>query len=437
VTALAKANERWLAHCAEATRTRGPEEHANALSLRKAALGAFEVSGVPTRRDEEWRYTNLAELLAVDWENAAAGSPKLSPEAVEAAASPVFACGLLVFADGHAVPGLSTLRAPEVELTPLPEVRQSGKLGRLGSLVDVKRQPFAALATALLDDGVSIRIPAGTRLEQPIHLVFVSRAGETPRVAHPRVFVEAGRGSHAVIVQDHVSLGEGPAFTNAVTELHVGPGAELGYVSLQRENDSTFHVSTCAAELERDARLHSHVVTLGGRLVRNDLSVTLAGEGAEATLNGLFLATGDRLVDNHGRVDHAVPHGTSHQLYKGVLADQARGVFRGRVLVRPDAQHTDARQSNPNLLLSDGAEIDSKPQLEIYADDVKCSHGSAIGRVDEEALFYLQARGIDAAEARTLLVRGFAAEVLATLPEPALAETLGDAFGARLTGAEA
>jgi Fe-S cluster assembly protein SufD len=437
VKALAKANERWLARCAEATETRGPEEHANASSLRKAALGAFETNGLPTRRDEEWRYTNLAELLAVDWQNAAAGSPDLSPDSVEAAANPVFACGLLVFADGHAVPGLSTLRAPELELTPLPEVRQGGQLGRLGSLVDVKRQPFAALATALLDDGVSIRIPAGTRLEQPIHLVFVSLAGNTPRVAHPRVFVEAGRGSHAVIVQDHVSLGEGPAFTNAVTELHVGPGAELGFVALQRENDATFHVSTCAAELERDARLRSHVITLGGRLVRNDLSVTLAGEGAEATLNGLFLATGDRLVDNHGRVDHAVPNGASHQLYKGVLADQARGVFRGRVLVRPDAQHTDARQSNPNLLLSDGAEIDSKPQLEIYADDVKCSHGSAIGRVDEDALFYLQARGIDAAEARTLLVRGFAAEVLATLPEPALAEALGDAFGARLTGVEA
>ncbi len=435
---LAEANERWLARCDEAVETLGGTEHANAASLRRAAREAFAAAGLPTSRQEEWRYTNLAELLAVDFETGAARrAPEISRDAIEAVASPVFACGLLVFADGRFVPGLSTLRVPDAELTPLAEARRSGRLGHLGSRVDAKRHPFAALATALFEDGVSIRLPAGARLEQPIHLVFLSLGGETPRASHPRVLVEAGRGSHAVLVQDHVSLGPtpGPAFTNAVTELHVGPGAELGFVTLQRESDATFHVSSCAAHLERDARLRSHVITLGGRLVRNDLSVTLAGEGAEATLNGLFLATGDRLVDNHGHVDHAVPHGSSRQLYKGVLADRGRGVFRGRVLVRPDAQHTDARQSNPNLLLSDGAEIDSKPQLEIHADDVKCSHGSAIGRVDEDALFYLRARGIDAAEARKLLVRGFAAEVLAALPEPALAESLGDAFADELTGA--
>jgi Fe-S cluster assembly protein SufD len=210
--------------------------------------------------------------------------------------------------------------------------------------------------------------------------------------------------------------------------MHVGPGARLEHVLLQREGASTFHVSNTAAQLERDARLGTSVVSLGGRLVRNDLSVLLAGEGAEARLSGLFLCTGERLVDNHTSVDHAVPRGTSRQVYKGVLTGRSRGVFRGRVLVRPDAQHTDARQSNPNLLLSDGAEIDGKPQLEIHADDVKCSHGSAIGRVDEDALFYLRTRGIDEPAARALLVRGFAAEVLASLPEPALAEALGDAF---------
>jgi Fe-S cluster assembly protein SufD len=234
------------------------------------------------------------------------------------------------------------------------------------------------------------------------------------------------------VVQDHVSLGGGAALTNAVTELHVGPGAHLEHVLLQREGGAAFHVSNTAAQLERDARLATHVVSLGGRLVRNDLTVTLAGEGAEARLSGLFLVGGERLVDNHTFVDHAVPHGTSRQLYKGVLGGRSRGVFRGRVLVRPDAQHTDAKQSNPNLLLSDGAEIDGKPQLEIHADDVKCSHGSAIGRVDESALFYLRARGIDEAAARALLVRGFAAEVLAALPEPSLAEALGDAFAALL-----
>ena len=448
--ALAEADARWLALCDEAGPRLGSGELAPLAKLRRAGREAFAAQGLPSTRLEEWRYTNVAELSAVAWQLPAERAPEISRDTVEALASPVFACGLLVFADGRLVPGLSTLRAPEVEVVFLAEARgyrprltsqprpaqrgEAERSSKLGSLVDAKAHPFAALATALLDDGVCIRLPAGARLEQPLHLVFLSLGAGAPTTAQPRVFVEAGRGSRAVVVQDHVSLGGAPAFTNAVTELHVGPGASLEHVLIQREADATFHVSLCAALLERDARLAAHVITLGGRLVRNDLSVTLAGEGAEANLNGLFLGSGERLVDNHGFVDHAVPHGTSRQLYKGVLADRSRGVFRGRVLVRPGAQHTDARQSNPNLLLSDAAEIDSKPQLEIHADDVKCSHGSAIGRSDEDALFYLRARGIDEAAARALLVRGFAAEVLTALPEPALSEALGDAFAALVEG---
>jgi Fe-S cluster assembly protein SufD len=439
--ALAAASERWLALWDEAGPQLGAGELAAAAQLRSRGREAFAAQGLPGTQLEEWRYTNVAELASHAWQLPAERAPGISRDAVEALASPVYACGLLVFADGRFVPGLSTLRAPEVELTPLATARREraaqGLLARVGSLVDPKAHPFAALATALLDDGVLIRLPAGARLEQPLHLVFLSLGTDSPRAAHPRVFVEAGRGSRAVVVQDHVSLGAAPAFTNAVTELHVGPGAQLEYVLLQREGDAAFHVSSCAALLERDARLATHAVTLGGRLVRNDLCVTLAGEGAEAVLNGLFLGSGERLVDNHSLVDHAVPRGTSRQLYKGVLADRSRGVFRGRVLVRPGAQHTDARQSNPNLLLSEGAEIDSKPQLEIFADDVKCSHGSAIGQSDENALFYLRARGLDETAARALLVRGFAAEVLGALPEPALAEALGDAFAVLLEGGAA
>jgi Fe-S cluster assembly protein SufD len=436
--ALAAASERFLALCDESAPGLGAGELGAAAQLRRRGREAFAAHGLPTTKLEEWRYTNVAELAGIAWQLPGGRAPGISRDAVEALASPVFACGLLVFADGRLVPGLSTLRAPEVELLPLAAARREGaaqsQLARVGSLVDVKAHPFAALATALLDDGVLIRLPAGARLEQPLHLVFLSLGAGAPTAGQPRVFVEAGRGSRAVVVQDHVSLGAAPAFTNAVTELHVGPGAQLEHVLLQREGDAAFHVSSCAALLERDARLALHTITLGGRLVRNDLSVTLAGEGSETVLNGLFLGSGERLVDNHSLVDHAVPHGTSRQLYKGVLADRSRGVFRGRVLVRPDAQRSDARQSNPNLLLSEGAEIDSKPQLEIFADDVKCSHGSAIGQSDENALFYLRTRGIDEAAARALLVRGFAAEVLAALPEPALAEALGDAFALLLEG---
>jgi Fe-S cluster assembly protein SufD len=432
--AFAAADERWRRLGAEASDSLGAGEAPAFAALRRAGLGAFAAQGLPGTRLEEWRYTSLAALAAQDWRLPAAAPAAVSRDAVEALASPVFACGLLVFADGRFVPELSTLRAPGVEVTTLAEARRAGgrALPRLGSLIDLKQHPLAALATALLDDGVVIRLPAGERLSQPLHLVFLGRGAEAPTASQPRVWVEAGRGSHAVVVQDHVSLGGGAAFTNAVTELHVGPGAHLEHVLIQRESGATFHASNTAVQLERDARLGAHVVTLGGRLVRNDLSVLLAGEGAEARLSGLFLCTGERLVDNHSFVDHALPRGTSRQLYKGVLAGRSRGVFRGRVRVRPDAQHTDARQSNPNLLLSDGAEIDGKPQLEIHADDVKCSHGSAIGRVDENALFYLRSRAIDEAAARALLVRGFAAEVLAALPEAALADALADGFAALL-----
>jgi len=429
------AAERWRRLAAEAAESLGAAEAPAVAALRRAGLEAFAAQGLPTTRLEEWRYTSLAELAAHDWGLPGAAAPEVTRDLVETLASPVFACGLLVFANGRFVPGLSTLRAPDVEVVTLAAARRANDaraLQRLGSLVDAKLHPFAALATALLDDGVVIRLTAGARLEQPLHLVFLSEGGDAPTASHPRVRIEAGRGSQAVVVQDHVSLGAAPSFTNAVTELQLEPGARLEHVLLQREGPAAFHVSNTAAQLERDARLATHVVSLGGRLVRNDLVVTLAGEGAEAMLHGLFLCTGERLVDNHTFVDHALPRGTSRQLYKGVLAGRSRGVFRGRVLVRPDAQHTDARQSNPNLLLSDGAEIDGKPQLEIHADDVKCSHGSAIGRVDENALFYLRTRGIDEPAARALLVRGFAAEVLAALPEPALAEALGDAFAALL-----
>jgi Fe-S cluster assembly protein SufD len=238
------------------------------------------------------------------------------------------------------------------------------------------------------------------------------------------------------VIQDHVSIGSGAAFTNAVTELLVGADARLEFVLLQREDDLAFHVSGLFVRVARDAALTSHVLSLGGRLVRNDLSALLSEPGAECTLRGLFLGTGDRVVDNHTLVDHAVPHGTSRELYKGVLGGRSRGVFRGRVIVRPHAQKTNATQSNPNLLLSDAAEIDTKPQLEIHADDVRCSHGSSIGQVDPEALFYLRARGLGERQARDLLTRGFAQEIATALPSAPLAERVSELLLERLAEGE-
>jgi Fe-S cluster assembly protein SufD len=220
--------------------------------------------------------------------------------------------------------------------------------------------------------------------------------------------------------------------TNAVTELHVGEGAAVDYVLIQREPDYRFHVGRLAASLERGARLSAHTLSLGGALVRNDAGVLLAGEGAECRLDGLYAAGGTQLVDNHTTVDHAVPHCTSRESYKGILGGRARGVFRGRIHVRPDAQKTSAQQSNANLLLDAGAEVDSKPQLEIYADDVRCSHGSSVGQLDANALFYLRSRGLDAEAARALLTRAFAGEILRALPIPALADALDEVLQQKL-----
>jgi len=394
--------------------------------LRRRGGASFAAEGLPHTKLEEWRYTNLAGLAKQQLDLAEPGGGDVSRADLAALASPVFACSLHVFVDGFYAPKLSALGAHVENLASLSEAP-----AELGGLIDGKQHPLAALNTALLGDGALLRVPRGARIEEPIHVVFAA----TGAVRNPRLLVIAEAGSRVQVIQDHVSLSGDTGFTNAVTEIHVGADARVDLVNLQRESNASFHVSNTAARVERDGRLESHVLSLGGRLVRNDLTLTLAGEGGDATLNGLFVGGGERLIDNHSLVDHAVPHGTSRQLYKGILGGASRGVFRGRVVVRPDAQRTNAEQSNPNLLLSEGAEIDTKPQLEIHADDVKCSHGSSIGQLDEDALFYLRSRAIDPREARDLLTRGFAQEVLGALPVEALREGLGNALEQALAAA--
>jgi Fe-S cluster assembly protein SufD len=402
---------------------------------RRDAIAAFAARGLPTTRDEEWRYTNLAPLTALSFTPAPART--LDRSALEELATPLFACSLYAFANGHAVPGLSA--APGLpggarcdSLAALLSDGASAVEARLDHYVDIKAHPFAALNAAFAQDGAVVRVPRGVACEQPLHLVFASVAGDPPPVVHPRVVIIAEAGSRVTVVQDHVSVGETAGFTNAVTEVHVGAGAHVDLVLLQREHEAHVHVSNLQVRQERDSVFTSHTLSLGGRLVRNDAGVLLADRGAECSLDGLFAAGGNCVVDNHTEVDHAHPHCTSHELYKGVLGGAARGVFRGRVIVRPDAQKTVATQSNPNLLMGAKAEIDTKPQLEIYADDVKCSHGATIGRLDEKALFYLRSRAIDEERARDMLTRGFALEVLEGLPTPALREGLDDAVVASL-----
>ena len=415
---LEEARDRFLALAGEA-----PPAGGLAL-LREVGLEAFAEQGLPDTKQEEWRYTRLTPLAEIAWTNAPAAIG-VKQSSLEAAAEPVFGCEPVVFVDGRHRAGLPG-GAGAGEVAALAESAEAPAL--LGTLAEARSHPFVGLNGALCQDGARVTL----RGEAPclVHLVF-AEATEAA-ASHPRVLIEAAPGSRGTVIVDHVSLEETTHLANAVLEVEVGANASLDLVVLQRQGKRSFHAGHVAGRVERDGRLRTHTLTLGGAFVRNDLVVTLVGEGAECAMKGLYLGTGEELIDNHTWIDHSVPQCRSDELYKGVLAGRSQGVFRGRVVVRPDAQKTEAQQSNPNLLLSDDAEIDSKPQLEIYADDVKCSHGSAIGRLDPEALFYLRSRGIDVDEARALLTRGFAGEVLAALPEPTLAEAVGALFSERL-----
>jgi Fe-S cluster assembly protein SufD len=399
--------------------------------LRARAAADFAERGLPSTKLEEWRYTNVLPLARVPFELPGSEPAPVTRTAVEALSFPVFACSVFVFVDGRFRPELSSPRAlsGSLRVESLAELRAHAPerlAGQLGRVTDTKRQPFVALSSAFLDDGACLFVPRGTRVEQPVHVVQLASGVAPDRVCHPRLLVVAEPGSHVTLIQDFVSLSPARGFTNAVAEITLGRGAAVELVLLQRENAESFHVSNLEARIARDARFAAHTLTLGGGFVRNDLNAVLENEGASLRLDGLTVAGGRQLVDNHTVVDHALPHGESRQRYKSVLGGEARGIFRGRVIVRPDAQKTVASQSSANILLSEGAEIDAKPQLEIWADDVKCSHGATIGRLDEDALFYLRSRGIAEARARDLLVQGFASEVLASLPSPALAEGLAE-----------
>jgi Fe-S cluster assembly protein SufD len=280
----------------------------------------------------------------------------------------------------------------------------------VGRYVDYEDQAFAALNTALMEDGALIHIRKDAVVEQSIHLLFVSTTKGAKQVTHPRNLIVAEANSQATIVESYVGLNGDAYFTNAVTELVAGENAVLDHYKIERESVAAFHIATLRIHQERNSNVTSHAVSLGGALVRNDIHTVLDGEGCECTLNGLYMIVGSQHVDNHLLVDHAKPHCNSRENFKGILDQNSRGVFSGRIIVRQDAQKTDAKQSNMSLLLSEGAQVESKPQLEILADDVKCTHGATIGQISEEAIFYLRSRGISEEAARSLLVYAFAQE---------------------------
>ena len=401
---------------------------------RAAALETFETLGFPTTRDESYRFTNVAAVAGGVFGLA---SPEAEGVDALAAANEIRESGATaVVVNGCYDETLSAFGALPlgVVVEGLANAFEAdGSNARdIACDLDTDGLPFASLNAAFLEDGVHVVIPEGAVLSAPIQIVTVTLPEDQPVMAHPRIVIEAGAQSQATVVLSFVGGGSQPYLLNAVTQVRMGHGAVLELVTDQRESDHACHVHHLHAHLEAGAILHSRAATLGGRLVRNDLSAVLDGEGAHATIDGVYLADGEALVDNHTSIDHAVAHCTSHELYKGILAGRGRAVFNGRILVRPDAQKTDAKQTNRALLLSDDAQINSNPQLEIFADDVKCTHGAAVGQLDDEALFYLQARGLSPAQARDLLLHAFANEVLGEMSVPELRVALEHRLFARI-----
>jgi Fe-S cluster assembly protein SufD len=320
-----------------------------------------------------------------------------------------------------------------VRLAPLSDALISDEVAtRLAAALPEDADAFTALNAAFWRDGAYLHVPAGVSLAEPVELLHVATGGV--QVDHPRSLVVLDEGSQATVLETYVGLSGEPYLTNALTEVALGPGAQIDHVKATLESGAGFHIGHLLVSLARESRFASCAVTLGGRLVRHDVRAGLGAEQASCALDGLFVIGGDQHVDMHTLVDHAAPRAMSRQLYKGVLDGRARGVFNGRVVVRHGANGTDAHQTNKNLLLSDGVEVDSKPQLEIFADDVKCSHGAADGQLAEDAIFYLKSRGLDEAAARTLLTHGFANEVLDRIPVEAIRTWLAGHLAARLRG---
>jgi Fe-S cluster assembly protein SufD len=408
----------YLTHFERFEQSLNGEASSTLHAIRKAAIAKFAEIGFPTTKHEEWKYTDVSPIARAEYRPAVLQTkPTISERDVERFSFGHPEWNRIVCINGQFSKELS-------KITDLPKGVVVGSLAEalvhhpelveqhLTKYARFDENAFVALSTAFLRDGVFVYIPARTVVEQPIHLIMISAGSDSQLLSHPRNLILAGESSQLACIETYGSVVDCPYWTNTVTEIVLDKNAIVEHDRLQLESDSAFHIGTVHVHQHRDSVFTSNAITMGGRLVRNNITVTLAGEGAEATLNGLYLGIGKQHIDNHTCIDHAVPHCPSRELYKGILAEQSRGVFNGKVFVRQNAQKTDAKQTNKNLILSNEASIDTKPQLEIFANDVKCTHGATIGQLDDEALFYLRSRGISLNNAKDLLIYAFASDVI-------------------------
>jgi Fe-S cluster assembly protein SufD len=431
MTDVMEEKDAYLSSFARFEKEPGGDSPAWLHRIRSAAIDRFADRGFPGVRDEEWRFTPLTPLLQVAFQPA-------RPERTGVSAADLDRIGIntgpatrLVFVNGRFSTDLSNLRS-------LPKGVFAGSLAtaleqhpdwvrpHLARHAKFDAYPFTALNTAFVRDGAFVLIPRNAVVAEPIHLLFVTTGQREPTVVYPRSLIVAGVNSQATFVQSYVGTSDGVTFTNAVTEIIAEEGAVLDHYKLQHESSRAFHLETLQIHQGRSSKFSSLSLARGGGWVRNEVNAVLGAEGGECTLNGLYFGSENQLIDNHTVIDHAMPHCASHELYKGILDDRARGVFNGKIYVRQDAQKTDAKQTNKTLLLSDDATINTKPQLEIYADDVKCTHGATVGQLSAESIFYLRTRGIGLAEARSLLTYAFANDIIGRIKVEPLRQQLED-----------
>jgi Fe-S cluster assembly protein SufD len=413
-------------HLAVAFDEARPSFTAASLPARQRAFDRFLAQGFPTPRDEEWKFTSVAPIAATTFRRAQRPSidaPAVAPFRLAGVAADI------VLVNGRFAAAVSDLSRLPSSVSVETGDSADGLEPTEGTSV------FVDLNTAFHEDAVRLRIAPKAVITEPIHVVSIAVGDGSAQLLTPRVVIDVGEAAQAVVIESHVGLGAGPTLSSAVARITLEPHAILEHVKIQRESAEAFHLAHLHVRLARSSTFRSTALTFGGRIARNDIVARLDGEGAECTLNGLYVATAQQLVDTHTTIDHAQPHCPSHELYKGILGGRARAVFNGKIIVRPLAQKTDAKQTNKALLLSDDAQVNTKPQLEIFADDVKCTHGAAIGQLDDDAMFYLRARGIAESEARAMLVHAFAGEVLDGISAAPAREAAYALLDAKLTGA--
>jgi Fe-S cluster assembly protein SufD len=406
--------------------------------FRQRAFDRFHEVGFPSPKDEEWRFTPVAPIARTEFELGPAAQARVTLADLEPYAFGHLDWPRLVFVDGLYVADLSvppnglgvTLRPLSLAIAWDPEVVQRA----LGRHASIEATPFAALNAAFVREGAVVDVAAAAAPAHPVHLLFVTTTAAADVALHPRVLVRVGADARVQIIESYVTLAPGTRYlTNAVTEMAVGPNAWVEHTRIQRESEGAYHVGFTQVDQDGESHYRSFALAMGGALARHNLHARLGAPNAESLLYGLYLAHDEQLIDNHTAIHHDQPNCRSWEVYKGVLDDRAHGVFNGKIFVKPDAQRTDAKQTNRALLLSDEASVDTKPQLEIFADDVKCTHGAAVGQIDEQAYFYVQSRGVARSAARRLLTYAFAAEVVHEVASEPVRAALERLVAERLT----